>query len=88
MFENFRWNKVYKIREKLNMTKIQSQLIILRFQDMQDWQFLNQRKLKRKNIPFKLQDVMTDVNEIMTFQAESKRVKLVFTSYFRQQFIQ
>lgn len=52
MFENFMWNKVYKIREKLNMTKIQSQLIILRFQDMQDWQFLNQRKLKRKNIPF------------------------------------
>ena len=37
MFENFRWNKVYKIREKLKMTKIQSELIILRFQDMQDW---------------------------------------------------
>lgn len=31
---------------------------------------------------------MTDVNEIMTFQAESKRVKLVFKTYFRQQFIQ
>ena len=72
MFENFMWNKVYKIREKLNMTKIQSQMIILRFQDMQDWQSLNQRKLKRKNIAFKLQDVMTEVNKMMSFQAETK----------------
>lgn len=55
IFEEMRLNRLkYNLREKLRRMKIQSEFLILRANDMQDWQRVNQRIFKKVSTNFSL----------------------------------
>ena len=63
-----------------------SEMIIYRFNDMQDWSLINRGLLDSKQISFNLRNKLRHVKSIMEFFAEEKKISLVFDVDFSTNF--
>ena len=78
-----RLNKMkYDLREKLSRLRMQSLFLILRANDMQDWQRLNQRIFKKVSTNFCLKQVLRDVQDMIHFKSANRNVKTRLYAYF------
>lgn len=83
IFEEMRLNKLkYKLREKLKRLRMQSEFLILRANDMQDWQRLNQRIFKKISTDFSLKQLLKDAQDMILFKSSNCFIRFRLFAYF------